>query len=253
MKPSSKTRSKSTTKTTRVRAAASPRPAAGSPRAPRPPRRPTLTDRDRAVLDVLAWRVRCCTVAQLARAFWEDSPAGRRQCAARLKELSADGLTGTTTMLALLETELERPLATWQPGLPVPDFAAISHLARQRWAGATTRTAFVHATEAGATLVNGAAGRPPRASEATHDLHVAGVYFRIRQELPTRALSWRSEVLTARGAACKSGTPGDKVPDASVRDGKCFTAIEIVGEYSVDKLKAFHVFCQRCTLGYELW
>ena len=75
----------------------------------------------------------------------------------------------------------------------------------------------------------------------------------MREELATRAESWRSESLLAADTSIKRSNPGDKVPDAIVRDGRTKTAIEFVGEYSVDKLTAFHAYCKRANLGYELW
>jgi len=209
--------------------------------------------RDRDVLRMLTLRVRCCSVAQVAKAAWDDTPTGLKNCKARLKALATKGLVGIATMLAHPEVKLEGPLAVWQPGLAVPDLASISHRGRKRWGGVPTRTEFVYATQQAVTLVGGAPGREPRPSEATHDLHLAAVYLRMREELATRSESWRSESLLAANTSIKRSKPGDKVPDAIVRDGRAVTAIEFVGEYSVDKLTAFHAYCKRAKLGYELW
>ncbi len=147
------------------------------------------------------------------------------------------------------EASPDRPLASWRPGRPAPQFGVISHRARSRWEGAPTETLFVIAETAAAKTVGGSGGRFPRASEATHDLHVAAVYLWMRRQLPTRARSWRSEAEIARAEPLRHR----KLPDAMVRDGAAWTAIEVVGHYSAEKLMAFHRFCQSRGYGYELW
>ena len=81
--------------------------------------------------------------------------------------------------------------------------------------------------------------------EATHDLHLAAVYLLMRQELPTRAKSWRFETEFAR--------PGEKVPDALVRDGFSTTAIDFGGDYKPEQLERIHDYCQERRYGYEIW
>lgn len=137
------------------------------------------------------------------------------------------------------ELPLAAPLATWQAGLPAPDFGAISHQLRERWkrAGAARRTACV--------LPGGGVNREPRISETTHDLHLAAVYLLMLRECPARARTWTFESELVR--------PDEKVPDALVRDGPMLTAIEMGGEYRRDKLEQFHAYCQRRGMGYEIW
>lgn len=96
-------------------------------------------------------------------------------------------------------------------------------------------------------------GRQPRrsrVSEATHDLHVAGVYLWYRSQRPIEAATWATE--DARPS--RKTRPGEIVPDATVRDragGK--RLVDFAGEYRRDKLQRFHAYCSARNLPYELW
>jgi len=214
----------------------------------------SLTDRDHEVLTVLTLRVRAMTIQQIATVWWTDipgAPAKRSLAEARrrLQVLARDGLVEITALLAHPEIELIAPLAVWQPGLPPPDIGSVAHAAKSRWSRPHVTTEFVTATVEAGRLMGGEGGRQPKTSEASHDMHLAAVYLRMRRELRTRSENWRSE---ARVLA-EQGRASDKLPDALVRDGKCTTAIEFVGEYSAAKLAAFHEYCNHKNYGYELW
>lgn len=102
-------------------------------------------------------------------------------------------------------------------------------------------------TEDGARGVAGVkASTPPADSEVSHDLHLAEVYFRMLEELPTRASTWILETHLPKGQ-------GVKVPDAIVRDGLDRAAIEFGGLYDRVKLESFHAYCRDKKMGYELW
>ena len=70
--------------------------------------------------------------------------------------------------------------------------------------------------------------------------------LRVIVVLPTRAATWAPETQLPAGR-------GVKVPDAMVRDGRYVTAIEFGGEYSSDKLRQFHRYCENESFGYEVW
>lgn len=221
--------------------------------APRTPDR-DREDRDRDLLETLALRVKVLTVGQIARTWWSDERAAVTQCRKHLRQLAGRGLVEVFTMMAHPETDLAEPLAAWQPGLDSPDFGSVSYRAKRRWKDASRRTDLVIVTEQGASPHGGPAGRRLRVSEATHDVHLAAVYLRMRRELPTRARSWLSEAALAAGALGeRPPASGEKQPDAMVRDGRSRTAIEFVGDYSPAKLTAFHEHCARRGWGYELW
>jgi hypothetical protein len=211
-------------------------------------------DRDHELLETLALRVKVLTVEQIARTWWSDETAPVTRCRKHLRRLAGRGLVEVFPMMAHPEVDLTEPLAVWQPGLDSPDPGSASYQAKQRWKDASHQTDLVIVTEQGASPHGGAAGRCPRVSEATHDVHLAAVYLRMRRELPTRARSWLSETAIAAGALGERPPgSGEKQPDALVRDGRGRTAIEFVGDYTPAKLTAFHEHCARRRWGYELW
>lgn len=205
-----------------------------------------LTDRDTELLRALTQRVRVFTLAQVARTWWPESQDGQGLARRRLRALEDGGLVTLTSLIAHPEIDLAGPLSSWQPGLPEPDFGPVARELARRWTEPERQTLCVVASEEAASVVGGSGGRTPRDSEATHDIHLAAVYLRMAEKLPTRASSWRAEASLAKGQ-------GVKVPDAMVRDGKYDTAIEFGGSYSAEKLASFHRYCHRKGLGYELW
>lgn len=197
------------------------------------------------LVSTLLRRVRVMTQAQ-ARDL-TDQPDIERH----VQQLIRDGIICELMMSVHPLLELRAPLACWQPGLSPPDFKEVATLARARWTMPECIVPVLTASELAGQAYGGKGGRPPRTSEATHDLHLTSVYLRMLDELPTRAESWMSEaMITERGMG---GGPQGKLPDALVRDGSMWTAIELVGMYSSEKLLGFHCHCDRNGWGYELW
>lgn len=209
-----------------------------------PPRR---RGRDDDLIGVLGESLRALTIEQIARIWWCSTSNPLVNALRRVRELERKGLLTTRELLAHPETPLAQPLAIWCPGRLPPSMPSIAHIGRTRWAGVQRLTTFVLASEALRRQATGQAVRELRASEATHDLHVAAVYLTMRRELPTRAASWRLE------AGFGDGRGAPKVPDAMVCDGLRRTAIEVVGAYDVEKLEALHRACESRSVGYELW
>ena len=205
-----------------------------------------LNDRDNAILSVLTNRVRVLSLSQVGRTWWADGRDPERNARRRLTELERAGLVECFDELIRPELPLQQPVLIWQPGLPEPDFGSSSRLLQARWRDPIVRTECVIATARAGRAFGGKGGRRPRKSEVTHDVHLAAVFLRMREELPTRAASWTPEAQLPTG-------PGIKVPDAIVRDGRYFTAIEFGGEYSSQKLKRFHRYCENESYGYEIW
>lgn len=203
--------------------------------------------RDDDLLAVLTGPVRAMTVAQIARTWWPHTRNPESNARRRLDLLHGRGLVTLREFIAHPETKLAAPLAIWWPGLPQPAMGPIAQIGRGRWAGPQSLTWFVIAGDAARRTATGRRVRELRASEATHDLHVAAVFLQMRTELPTRAETWRLE----EGFGDKRGAA--KVPDAIVTDGSRRTAIEIVGAYDVEKLETFHRACASREMGYELW
>lgn len=210
----------------------------------------SLTPRDQAILDALTLRVRVLSLSQIARTWWGDTQGPESLARTRLKELEREGLVTLFPLVAHPEIPLDAPLIAWRPGDTPPDFGEASHRAKRRWTRDVTTCAGVFATTVAGNWFGGTGGRPPRASEATHDLHLAAVFLRLREANPSAAATWTSEGrLLARGEG-----RGDKLPDAIVgtrAGGK--RVIEFGGAYSKSKFAQFHDFCLRRKLPYEVW
>lgn len=207
------------------------------------------TPRDRDLLLVLTKKVRVLTVAQVQRAWWgvrEGRSKISSACRARLRVLESRGLIDTRSRLAQLEALPNRPLAAWQDGLPEPDFPEVSKVARRRFGTPPSTVTCLVATDQAGTLLMGKGGDWPAESGLSHDLLLAEVYLHMANVLPTRARSWVGEGLIPRAQ-------GKRVPDALVRDGRHRTAVELVGRYTAEKLRAFHEHCVAERLAYELW
>lgn len=208
-----------------------------------------LTRADLELIDALTLRVRVLSLGQVARTWWKDASAPQRSAALQVRKLAAEGLVEPMNLFAAAEIPLAWPVLTWQPLLPPPDLAAAARGTRARFGKTPVRdTPCVVAARIGRRRP-----RPPRETETTHDLHLAGVYLWMKANLPTRAAKWLLE--DEFGDALFDGaTPGEKRPDAVVRDGGHLTAVELVGSsYSGTKLQAFHDFCAERGLAYELW
>lgn len=208
-----------------------------------------LRPRDEDVLHTLATKVRILSLDQIARTWWPHARDPAAAARRRLEALAESDLLTFEPLWARPELALTEPLATWQPGLRRPDLGQLAPLVRSRWEKPALRTPCAFATRAGSLRFGGEGGRSPREAEVTHDLHLARVYLLMRTELPTRAQSWVAE----EGIAAARIDRVQKLPDAQVTDGTHQTAIEFAGAYSLEKLSAFHLYCETERLAYELW
>lgn len=204
---------------------------------PRSSRKPPLPcEPEDAIVDVLNRRVRVLSLAQIARTWCRRSSKPMERARRFVAKPTHRGLVRRDTLMARPEIIPTEPLATWQPGLPAPDFGALAWQlqSRRRRRSAVATPCVVSASK-----------RPPRETEVTHDLHLAAVFLLMCAELPTRAASWifEDDLVLA----------GPKLPDAVVTDGKARTVIECGGEYGRDRLAEDHRCFAQLGYGYEIW
>lgn len=212
--------------------------------------RTELTERDSEILEVLATRVRCLSVRQVAAYWWSAGAEGHRNACARLRKLTQAGWLHSDAVLARPLPTLHAPLAVWAPEDPCPNFATLSYALKSRFISPVANTPIVFAARLAASRFGGNPGRAPRRAEATHDLGLAQVFLKLLRERPNRAKRWIAESELARGGS----NAARKIPDAMIRSrGGQETAIEFGGEYSKAKLTAFHEDCAARERGYELW
>lgn len=205
-----------------------------------------LSDRDQAMLVTLCRCVKVFSVRQIARTWWAEAGSPLR----RLARLEASGWIHRTRIMAREEPCTQNALALWEPGVPVPAWAAIANAARNRWTHPLRSLSTVSITAKAAEQFGGRA-RYPRPSEATHDLYVSEVFLQKMTVRPMEASLWVGE---GRMISFCSQTNPDCVPDAILDQLSRRVAIEIVGEsYTVARLKSLHEFCASRKWGYELW
>lgn len=208
-----------------------------------------FTARDRALLDTLALRVRVLSVRQIARHWFAATSDPLRNARRHAQALAAGGFVELFSMPARPEITLVEAAVTWRPGDAPPDFARLSHQLTSRWNEPAAPTELVIATPRGGGWLGGGGGRRPRRSEVSHDIALTGLYLRWAVQCRQTGDEWVSE---ARLRKMGFGEHA-RLPDAMVRNGDRWTAIELGGAYSADKLADFHRFCAARTIAYELW
>lgn len=207
-----------------------------------------LTRRDVEILTILTRKVRVLSIAQIARTWWGQALHPIQAARARLQILESRGQVRCASFSVHPEFVLETPLTIWRPGNLQPDFGALSYRAHARWVHRPVFETLVFATKMTAAYLGGSGGSPPDANHATHDMHVGAVYLLKRLYEPLSADSWQSEqAILASRSGCD-----DKLPDAIVTHPETM-AVDFVGKYTKAKLAAFHEYCAREKMGYELW
>jgi hypothetical protein len=107
-----------------------------------------------------------------------------------------------------------------------------------------------------ANRFGGYGGRPPRAVERTHDIHMARVYllYRLREPELIRQWVFEEEVKMERKLESRGERQQDeKLPDVIIRSPAGTRVIEFGGAYSKAKLASFHAYCKERSLPYEIW
>jgi 2-succinyl-5-enolpyruvyl-6-hydroxy-3-cyclohexene-1-carboxylate synthase len=203
-----------------------------------------------SLIDVLARRVRVLTVGQIART-WFSAAADPHQAALKaLRRLECAEMVWINTQMVHPELPLAEPLLDWHPDANVePCFDRLAWLTEKRWQARPERTHVVRAT-AKARALRGAlaCGRKAlRASDLTHDVHVAAVFLLFAKENPQLAASWsgEDEILAWKRALTS------RIPDAVIEQDGEEIAVDFAGRYDARKLRAMHADyrCQR----YQLW
>jgi hypothetical protein len=209
-----------------------------------------FNEADRIILDALTRRVRTATQLQLGRLIalcQERTPIKprlsglvRRRLVCRKRE-------------ALRLVDVDEPLFTWDPGEPDAPCGQLARRFRNRWSSTPIeRVTIVWATTAATKTFGGIGGELRHHTTLEHDLGVMAA-FCARVHLQRNTLTrWIGEDVLVRQ---RRGPILRKVPDAALvsADGAIETLIEFGGQYSTEKLRAWHHHCQRHGTRYELW
>lgn len=214
----------------------------------------TLTDRDRAIILDLLFRVPLLALFVLARR-WPDTDAGRENMARRLWQLCDEGLLAKYTLWVQAADEVG-VFYRWAPDDPPPDFGPLAWELSRRWAAVEPRRVEFYTATATAARRYGQTVRNPlrSASAIAHNIGLGQVYQHFFEFEPVIAPAWVAEevVAAARGH-------GEKVVDACLVDSTSTPAlaVEFAGSsYAAsngERLREVHRDCALRGLPYEMW
>lgn len=203
------------------------------------------------LLELLTLRTRAVAEAAVAQHWFSHSASPKRAARVALSRLVQSGeLTSWRAPIRIMTRLSSQPLAEWSPGLPEPELSQIASQSRARWGRAEViRTLYSASTQA-VSKARGRAARAVRASEASHDVALSELYLHMTRLGARGVSSWRGEDSLGAYVEC---LPVPAIPDALTQFDGRFVAIELVGRYRAEKLRAFHTSCERARLAYELW
>jgi len=201
------------------------------------------------MLFALTHRIRLATGSQLGRTSGGPGSTALESARKTIATLERAGFAVSFQVRAHPELSLEQPICTWKPGSPTPAFGVISYRLRVRWIEAPEVITVYAASEKAARRFAGHGGRLPHPLQATHDLHMTGVFLQLRERSPEEAALWVPEEKFANKRR------GQKLPDAEIQDekGRTLKVIEFGGSYSPERVRKVHEDCERRSVPYELW
>mgnify|MGYP003663079709 CR=1 FL=1 len=205
-----------------------------------------FTERDLTVLRALSFQVRLFGQRQLAESLWHGDVANTRRRMRRFVDL---GLIERQVTLARPLPELLGPVAQWRPGQSEPDVSRIAFQLQSRWRYRAMRSTVVFTPTK--TVVNHFGGRQKAtlSPQVSHDLGVSAVWLWFCCFQPDLAQAWRSEDMLTDIERNQS------VPDAVLvdQDEHPLVLIEYGGDYSADRVAAFHDDAASRGLPYQIW
>ena len=165
-----------------------------------------------------------------------------------IKKLERDGWIDLLKVLASKAIPLQKPIASWEPGEPDPNFSSLSYRLLKRCAVPAVERTILVATRKAAHAFGGVWPERSRPFQCAHDLQVVEAYIAIRELDPGRAESWIGEDCFRR-ERCIRGF----VPDALTTARGVVTAVEYGGAYGPERLRRFKIACESLSLPFELW
>ena len=146
---------------------------------------------------------------------------------------------------------VNRPVLTWAPPEPDPDFEATSYRLKARWTEPHRETVVYTASRHTGFRLGGLGGPVKHPDQVTHDLLLSAVYLFCLANHPLVAAHWLGE------ECYRDEHRGEKLPDAKILDDASPPNIALViesgGEYDAPRVEAFHRSCKAKALAYQLW
>ena len=209
---------------------------------------PLWTTRDLDIAETLARRVPLLSILQIAGIWWPEGPS-LRVIHRRLRRIVEGGLIARTVANVSLSPMASMPLSCWTPGMPNPDFTALSALTRIRRLGVSVPNEVFFATKLSANLFGSVAGRLPELHRREHSVALGQVYRFYRKARPQEARHWIGQ----------DARPMSKYrtlsPDAFI-EGDCGRPARIVHRatrWDKHRVGRFHDHCAQSRIPYELW
>jgi len=207
---------------------------------------------EETILDTLARRVHVLSLEQLAGAWWGRAERPLDAARRRLNQFVATGkLIQQTALARPFSFLVDRPVLTWEPPEPDPDFEATSYRLKDRWAEPHRETVVYTASRQTGFRLGGFSGPIKHPDQVTHDLLLAQVYLFCLKNHPLVASHWVGE------ECYRDEHRGEKIPDAKILDDatppNVALVIESGGEYDASRVDAFHRSCKEKALPYQLW
>lgn len=205
-----------------------------------------FTERDLAVLRALSMQVRLFGQRQLADTLWHGDVANARRRLRRFVEL---GLIERKLAFARPLPELLAPVVQWRPGQPEPDAGQVAFELQTRWRYQAMRSTVVVTPTTKVVEHFGGRQKATLSSQVSHDLGVSAVWLWYCCNRPKSIAAWRSEdMLTGIES-------GESVPDAVLvdKDEQPIVWIEFGGDYSSERVAAFHDSAAHRSIPYQIW
>lgn len=205
-----------------------------------------FSSRDLLVLRGLSLQVRVLGQRQLADTLWHGDIANARRRMRRLVEL---GLVERHAVLARPLPDLLSPLVQWHPGQTEPDAGHVAFELQSRWKYRSLRSTVLYTPTKTTVEHFGGRVKRPLSTQVSHDLGVAAIWLWYCEHHFDRIATWRGE------DTLSDVEHGQSVPDAVLlgRDERPAVWIEFGGDYTADRVAAFHDSAASQFVSYQIW
>jgi len=206
----------------------------------------TLTQRDTAILKALSSQVRLFGQRQLAEIFWQGDIANTRR---RMKALVKADLVVRRTVLAQPLPDLLSPVAVWRSDFRQPNPGEVAFRLQSRWRYRCLRSTVVYTATSRTIDHFGGSHHQALSAQVTHDLGVTAMWTWYFQHKSQLIQHWVGEDLV------KADFQSESLPDAVINnpDGESVLLLEFGGQYSRERIEAFHEMAFSRQLPYQIW
>jgi hypothetical protein len=209
----------------------------------------SLNQRERTIFTMLASKVRGVGLAQLLRARFPETSAGRINGRRWVAERERLGLLETFNILGRVVDDVEL-VYRGDARTPPPDFAELSRESCRRWNIAPQPMTVVRATPRLRNIVGGPSPMRFRAlGQIGHDIGCSLVYLKFLREAPELASAWIGEDEITEPAYRQAKADAMILND----DGSVERVVEFASGYQAEKFEKFDRTFRPCGIPYEIY